>query len=123
MGSSLSSCGCTDRYCFDQTQYSNPLSFSNMSSIASILFANSHKPTTENEIHTIIASQNCHSLKFFAEIFELSSDRTNWKMLHPSLLQITIIKLSRKCCSVHLIAKSDDTNVLLDQFIQPYSIK
>ncbi|KAM3721863.1 Protein still life, isoform SIF type [Dirofilaria immitis] len=50
--------------------------------------------------------------RFWAELFRLSSDRTQWNILYPSLLSITIVEMpSRRndvnCKAIRLLAKNE----------------
>lgn len=50
--------------------------------------------------------------RFWAELFRLSSDRTQWNILYPSLLSITVVEMpSRKhdvnCKVIRLLVKNE----------------
>ncbi|KAM3721864.1 Nicalin [Dirofilaria immitis] len=62
---------------------------------------------------TIAAGQQAITqFRFWAELFRLSSDRTQWNILYPSLLSITIVEMpSRRndvnCKAIRLLAKNE----------------
>ncbi|VDN84206.1 unnamed protein product [Brugia pahangi] len=61
--------------------------------------------------------------RFWAELFRLSSDRTQWNMLYPSLLSITVIEMpSRKhdvnCKAIRLLIKNE-SGIVDEQILDP----
>ncbi|VIO95837.1 Uncharacterized protein BM_BM9331, partial [Brugia malayi] len=63
--------------------------------------------------------------RFWAELFRLSSDRTQWNMLYPSLLSITVIEMpSRKhdvnCKAIRLLIKNE-SGIVDEQILDPSS--
>ncbi|VDN36310.1 unnamed protein product [Gongylonema pulchrum] len=60
--------------------------------------------------------------RFWAELFRLSVDRTQWDILHPSLLSITVLEVpSRKSGTngkaIQFIAKSE-TRIVSEQILE-----
>ncbi|EFO14152.2 hypothetical protein LOAG_14372 [Loa loa] len=64
--------------------------------------------------------------RFWAELFRLSSDRTQWNILYPSLLSITVAEmLSRKhdvnCKTIRLLVKNE-SGIVKEQILDAYLI-
>ncbi|VDK44542.1 unnamed protein product [Anisakis simplex] len=60
------------------------------------------------------------ALRFWAELFQLSSDRSQWTILYPSLLSVTVTEVSRKRHTVHVTATCD-SRVIVDHILDSSS--
>ncbi|VDM28604.1 unnamed protein product [Toxocara canis] len=55
-------------------------------------------------------------VRFWAELFQLSADRSQWAIIYPSLLSVTVSEISRKRHAVHVTATSE-SRVIVDQLL------
>ncbi|MFH4977025.1 hypothetical protein AB6A40_003734 [Gnathostoma spinigerum] len=112
MGSRLS-CGCESRPCLLSEHFSlkQPEVLTN-----GIL--------NENRVITSVATTSSQLtssyFRFWAEVFQLSADRSEWIILHPSLLTVIVGKSTQNPTNVTVTARSE-TAIILEQLLDQSS--